>query len=154
MEKGLKIISENRKASHDFNLLEKWECGIELKGTEVKSLRQGKANLKDAYAQVTKSGEVVVYQLHISEYDHGNINNHDPLRPRRLLMHRQEIKRLIGKVREKGFALIPLKLYFKHGLVKLELALATGKHEYDKRQDIAKRDAQREMQRAMRNKNG
>lgn len=96
----------------------------------------------------------MVYQLHISEYDHGNINNHDPLRPRRLLMHRQEIKRLIGKVREKGFALIPLKLYFKHGLVKLELALATGKHEYDKRQDIAKRDAQREMQRAMRNKNG
>ncbi|MCQ2381441.1 MAG: SsrA-binding protein SmpB [Acidaminococcaceae bacterium] len=154
MEKGVKIISENRKASHDFNLLEKWECGIELKGTEVKSLRQGKVNLKDAYAQVTKSGEVVVYQLHISEYDHGNINNHDPLRPRRLLMHRQEIKRLIGKVREKGFALIPLKLYFKHGLVKLELALATGKHEYDKRQDIAKRDAQREMQRAMRNKNG
>lgn len=96
----------------------------------------------------------MVYQLHISEYDHGNINNHAPLRPRRLLMHRQEIKRLIGKVREKGFALIPLKLYFKHGLVKLELALATGKHEYDKRQDIAKRDAQREMQRAMRNKNG
>lgn len=124
-----------------------------MRGTEVKSLRQGRANLKDAYAQVSKSGEVILYQLHISEYDHGNINNHDPLRARRLLMHKHEIKRLIGKVKEKGFALVPLKLYFKHGFVKLELAMATGKHEYDKRQDIAKREAQREMDRAMKAKN-
>lgn len=115
-------------------------------------MRQGKANLKDAYAQITKSGEVVLYQLHIAEYDHGNINNHDPLRPRRLLMHRREIKKLIGKVQIKGFALVPTKMYFKNGLAKVELALATGKHEYDKRQDIAKRDADREMQRAMRAK--
>lgn len=126
---------------------------MELRGTEVKALRQGKANLKDAYAQVTKSAEVIVYQLHISEYDHGNINNHDPLRPRRLLMHRAEIKKLIGKMKGQGYALVPLKLYLKHGLVKLELALATGKHAYDKREDIAKRDAEREIRRALKEKN-
>lgn len=150
MEKTqLKIIAENRKAHHDYNLLERWECGIALTGTEVKALRQGKANLRDAYAQVTKSGDVVVYQLHISEYDHGNINNHDPLRPRQLLLHKQEIKRITGKVQQKGFTLIPLKLYFKHGLVKVDLALASGKQNYDKRQDMAKRDAEREMDRMM-----
>lgn len=148
-EQKIKIISENRKARHDFTIHETFEAGISLTGTEVKSLRAGKANMKDSYAQVTKNAEVFVYNLHISPYDHGNIFNHDPLRSRRLLLHRAEINRLIGKVKEKGFALVPLKLYFKRGLVKMELALATGKKLYDKRQDMAKRDARREMERAL-----
>lgn len=148
-EQKIKIIAENRKARHDYTIHEVFEAGISLTGTEVKSLRAGKANLKDSYAQVTKYEEVFVYQLHISPYDHGNIFNHDPLRSRRLLLHKEEIRRLLGKVKEKGYALVPLKLYFKHGLVKLELALATGKKLYDKRQDIAKRDAKREMERAL-----
>ena len=148
-EQKIKIIAENRKARHDYTIHEVFEAGISLTGTEVKSLRAGKANLKDSYAQVTKYEEVFVYQLHISPSDHGNIFNHDPLRSRRLLLHKEEIRRLLGKVKEKGYALVPLKLYFKHGLVKLELALATGKKLYDKRQDIAKRDAEREMERAL-----
>lgn len=148
-EQKIKIIAENRKARHDFTIHETFEVGIALTGTEVKSLRAGKANMKDSYAQVTRTAEVFVYNLHISPYDHGNIFNHDPLRSRRLLLHREEIRRLIGKVKEKGYALVPLKLYFKHGLVKLELALATGKKLYDKRQDMAKKDAKREMERAL-----
>ena len=148
-EQKIKIIAENRKARHDYTIHEVFEAGIALTGTEVKSLRAGKTNLKDSYAQVTKYEEVFVYQLHISPYDHGNIFNHDPLRSRRLLLHKEEIRRLLGKVKEKGYALVPLKLYFKRGLVKLELALATGKKLYDKRQDIAKRDAKREMERAL-----
>ncbi|MCQ2363476.1 MAG: SsrA-binding protein SmpB, partial [Acidaminococcaceae bacterium] len=110
---------------------------------------QGKANLRDAYAQVTKDVEILLYQMHISEYDHGNINNHEPLRPRRLLLHKREIKKIGTKTAEKGLTLVPLKLYFRSGKVKVELALAQGKHEYDKRQDIAKRDAKREMDRVM-----
>ena len=141
MEKPIKIIAENRKARHDYQLLENWEAGIALTGTEVKALRQGKANLRDAYAQVTKQGEIIVYQLHISEYEHGNINNHDPLRPRRLLLHKQEIKRITNKVMQKGFTLIPVKLYFKHGLVKVDLALAQGKQNYDKRQTLVQSDS-------------
>lgn len=148
-EQKIKIIAENRKARHDFTIHETFEAGIALTGTEVKSLRAGRANMKDSYAQVTRNAEVFVYNLHISPYEHGNIFNHDPLRNRRLLLHREEIRRLIGKVKEKGYALVPLKLYFKHGLVKLELALATGKKLYDKRQDLAKKDAKREMERAM-----
>lgn len=148
-EVRVKIISENRKARHDFSILETFEAGIALTGTEVKSLRAGRANMKDSYAQLTKQAEVFVYNLHISPYDHGNIFNHEPLRPRRLLLHRSEINKLIGKVREKGYALVPLKLYFKRGLVKMELALAVGKKLYDKRQDMAKRDAKREMERAL-----
>ena len=140
-EERIKIIAENRKARHDYTIFETFEAGISLTGTEVKSLRAGKANMKDSYAQITKKAEVFVYQLHISPYDHGNIFNHDPLRNRRLLLHRAEINKLIGKVKEKGYALVPLKMYFKHGLVKLELALAVGKKNYDKRDDIAKRDA-------------
>ena len=116
-EQKIKIIAENRKARHDYTIHETYEAGIALTGTEVKSLRAGKANLKDSYAQLTKQAEVFVYNLHISPYDHGNIFNHDPLRSRRLLLHRAEINKLIGKVREKGYALVPLKLYFKHGLV-------------------------------------
>lgn len=148
-EQKIKIIAENRKARHDFTIHETYEAGIALTGTEVKSLRAGKANMKDSYAQVTRAAEVFVYNLHISPYDHGNIFNHDPMRSRRLLLHREEIRRLIGKVKEKGYALVPLKLYFKHGLVKMELALATGKKLYDKRQDMAKKDAKREMERAL-----
>ena len=146
-EQKIKIIAENRKARHDFTIYETFEAGIALTGTEVKSLRAGKANMKDSYAQVTRQAEVFVYNLHISPYDHGNIFNHDPLRSRRLLLHRAEINKLIGKVKEKGYALVPLKLYFKHGLVKMELALAVGKKLYDKRQDIAKKDQQREASR-------
>lgn len=152
-EQKIKIIAENRKARHDFTIHETFEAGIALTGTEVKSLRAGRANMKDSYAQVTRNAEVFVYNLHISPYEHGNIFNHDPLRNRRLLLHREEIRRLIGKVKEKGYALVPMKLYFKHGLVKLELALATGKKLYDKRQDLAKKDAKREMERAMKERN-
>lgn len=152
-EQKIKIIAENRKARHDFTIHETFEAGIALTGTEVKSLRAGRVNMKDSYAQVTRNAEVFVYNLHISPYEHGNIFNHDPLRNRRLLLHREEIRRLIGKVKEKGYALVPLKLYFKHGLVKLELALATGKKLYDKRQDLAKKDAKREMERAMKERN-
>lgn len=148
-EQKIKIIAENRKARYDFTIYETYEAGIALTGTEVKSLRAGKANMKDSYAQITRSAEVFLYNLHISPYDHGNIFNHDPLRNRRLLMHREEIRKLIGKVKEKGYALVPLKMYFKRGLVKVEIALATGKKLYDKRQDLAKKDAKREMERAM-----
>lgn len=152
-EQRIKVVAENRKARHDYEIHETFEVGIELKGTEVKSLRAGKANLKDSYAQITKTAELCVYNLHISPYDHGNINNHDPLRTRKLLMHRVEIRRLIGKVKEKGYALVPLKLYFTHGLVKMELALATGKKLYDKRQDLAAKDAKREVDRVMKERN-
>ena len=151
-EQKIKIIAENRKARHDFTIYETFEAGIALTGTEVKSLRAGKANMKDSYAQVTRQAEVFVYNLHISPYDHGNIFNHDPLRSRRLLLHRAEINKLIGKVKEKGYALVPLKLYFKHGLVKMELALAVGKKLYDKRQDMAARAAKRDIDRAMKEK--
>ena len=152
-EQKIKIIAENRKARHDFTIYETFEAGIALTGTEVKSLRAGKANMKDSYAQVTRQAEVFVYNLHISPNAHGNIYNHEPLRSRRLLLHRAEINKLIGKVKEKGYALVPLKLYFKHGLVKMELALAVGKKLYDKRQDMAKRDAKREMERALKDRN-
>lgn len=152
-EEKIKIIAENRKARHDYTVLETLEAGIALSGTEVKSLRAGRANLKDSYAQVTRRAEIFVYQLHISPYEHGNIFNHDPLRSRRLLLHRAEINKLIGKVKERGYTLVPLKLYFKRGRVKLELALAVGKKIYDKRQDIAKKDARREMERALKERN-
>lgn len=152
-ERKIKIVAENRKARHDYAIYETYEAGMELTGTEVKSLRAGKANLKDSYAQITKSAEVIVTNLHISPYDQGNRFNHDPLRDRRLLLHKEEIRKLIGKVKEKGYTLVPLKLYFSHGLVKMELALATGKKLYDKRQDMAQRDAKREMERVLKEKN-
>lgn len=152
-EQKIKIIAENRKARHDFTIYETFEAGIALTGTEVKSLRAGKANMKDSYAQVTRQAEVFVYNLHISPYDHGNIFNHASAAQPPPLLHRAEINKLIGKVKEKGYALVPLKLYFKHGLVKMELALAVGKKLYDKRQDMAKRDAKREMERALKDRN-
>ena len=153
VETKIKIITENRKARHDYNIVEAMEAGMELVGTEVKSLRAGKVNLKDSFVRITKKGELVVMNMHISPYAFGNYNNHDPLRTRRLLMHRREIDRLLGKVKEKGYSLIPLKLYFKHGLVKMELALCTGKKIYDKRRDMADRDAKREMQRVLKERN-
>lgn len=148
--KGYRTIIENRRARHEYHILETYEAGISLQGTEVKSLRAGKANLQDSFARV-ENGEMMLYNMHISPYEQGNRFNHEPKRPRRLLMHKQEIMRLLGKVREKGLALVPLKLYFNpRGRVKVELALAQGKKSYDKRQDIAHRDAKREMDRAIR----
>ena len=147
LAKGQRIITENRKARHNYHIEDVFEAGMVLKGTEVKSLRQGRVNLKDAYARI-KKGEVFVYQMHISPYPFAYYNNHDPLRPRKLLLHKREIKRLYGKVNEQGAALVPLKLYFKNGKVKIAIALAKGKRKYDKRESIRRRDEQREMDRA------
>ena len=141
-----KNITVNRKARHEYTILQTFEAGIALQGTEVKSLRQGKANLVDGYAKI-ENGEVWLVSVHISEYTQGNINNHDPVRSRKLLLKKSEIRKLIGKTKEKGLTLIPLRLYFKNGKVKVELALAKGKKVYDKRRDIAKKDFQREQER-------
>lgn len=141
-----KNIAVNRKARHEYAVLQTFETGIVLVGTEVKALREGKANLVDSYALI-KNNEVWLLSLHISEYKQGNINNHIPTRDRKLLMNRSEIRKLIGKTKEKGLTLIPLRLYFKNGRVKVELALAKGKKVYDKREDIAKRDFQRDQER-------
>jgi SsrA-binding protein len=146
----IKIIAENRKARRDYFIVDEYEAGLVLLGTEVKSLRQGRANLKDAYARI-KNGEVYVYQLHIAPYPFAYYDNHDPLRPRKLLLHKHEIKRLYGKMNEKGLTLIPLKLYFKSGKAKILLALAKGKRKYDKREAIKRRDAQRDLDRAIKN---
>jgi SsrA-binding protein len=149
MTDKVKNITENRKARHDYHIEETYEAGIVLAGTEVKSLRAGRANLKDSYARVD-NGEVFLYNAHISPYDQGNQFNHDPLRIRKLLMHKQEIRKLIGRVQEKGLTLVPLKMYFKNGKAKVQLALAKGKKLYDKRDDLAARDAKREMERVFR----
>ena len=141
-----KNITVNRKASHEYFILQTIEAGIALMGTEVKSLRQGKANLVDGYAKI-ENGEVLLVNVNISEYAQGNINNHDPRRDRKLLLNRSEIRKLIGKTKEKGLTLIPLRLYFKNGKVKVELALAKGKKVYDKRHTIAKKDFLREQER-------
>jgi len=144
---AIKIITENRKAWHDYFIIETFEAGIVLKGTEVKSLREGKVNLKDSFAMV-EDEEVFLHNCHISPYIHGNIYNHNPLRIRKLLLHKNEINKLIGKAVEKGLTLIPLKLYFKNGIAKVELALAKGKKLYDKREDIKKKTAMREIEKA------
>ena len=141
-QKGVKVMVQNRKARHDYFIEESWEAGIELKGTEVKSIRLGKCNLKDCYAQV-KDGEMFVYGMHISPYEKGNIFNTDPLRPKKLLLHKAEIRKLQQAVMLKGLALIPLSVYFKDGRIKVELALCKGKKLYDKRETIAKQSAQR-----------
>ena len=145
-KKGIKIAAQNRKAYHDYFVEEKYEAGIELAGTEVKSIRAGTVNLKDAYCTV-KDGELFVHGIHISPYEKGNIFNKDPLRVRKLLMHRYEIRKLDSKLKEKGLTLVPLQVYFKNSLVKLEIGLARGKKLYDKRQDIAKKDMRREAER-------
>jgi SsrA-binding protein len=146
----IKVVAENRKARHDYIIEDKYEAGIVLAGTEVKSLRMGKANLKDAYARI-KNGEVFVYQMHIGAYPFAYFDNHDPLRPRKLLLHSYEIKKLYGKVNEKGYSLIPLRLYFKEGKAKLSLALARGKQSHDKRETIRRRDQKRELDRERKN---
>jgi len=143
---AIKIIALNRKARFDYFIEDEYEAGLVLKGTEVKSLRLGKANIKDAYARVV-NGEVFVYQMHIGPYPFAYYENHDPLRVRKLLLHKQEIKRLYAKVNEKGHSLIPLKLYFSDGKAKLTLALAKGKRRYDKRDAIRRRDEQRDLDR-------
>ena len=144
--KGVKQVAANRKALHDYFVLERFEAGVELFGTEVKSIRQGHVNLKDSFC-IVKDGQMHVHGMHISPYEKGNIFNKDPLRVRRLLMHKTEIRRLESKLAEKGLTLVPLQVYFKGSLVKVEVGLARGKKLYDKRQDIAKKDARREVER-------
>lgn len=144
----LKIICENRKARHEFHFLEVFEAGIELSGTEVKSLRAGKGNIQDAYAKI-ENGQLFLYNMHISPYEMGNRFNHDPKRARRLLLHKNEILRLFAKVREKGLTIIPVKVYFSGSLVKVEIALSQGKKLYDKRQDLINRAVKRETERAV-----
>jgi SsrA-binding protein len=148
-EQGIRVVANNRKAYHDFFIDETYEAGLVLMGTEVKSLREGRVQLRDSYAEM-KEGELYLVGVHISPYMQGNIWNHDPLRRRKLLLHRKELNRLLGKVKERGYALVPTKIYFKNGLAKVEIGLARGKKQYDKRADLAKRDAQREMERALR----
>lgn len=147
-QQSIKVVAQNRQASHEYFIEEKIEAGIELCGTEVKSIRQGTLNLKDAWCGI-KDGELLVNQMHISPYEHGNIFNRDPRRPRRLLMHKREIMRLYGKVKQDGYALIPLSVYFKGSRVKVSVGLCKGKKLYDKRQSAADRDAKRQIERAM-----
>ena len=152
MEKNKKkIVVANRKAFHDYEIIERIEAGIVLNGTEVKSLRAGKANFKDSYARVV-DGELFVVNLHISPYDHGSAWNHDPVRRRKLLLQKRESKRLIGKIEEKGLTIVPLSIYFRGSWAKIEIAIARGKKLYDKRKDIAKRDSDRDTQRELKNK--
>jgi SsrA-binding protein len=148
---GTKMIADNRRARYEYELLDRYEAGIVLTGTEVKSLRQGRASLAQAYADV-RDGELWLLNASIATYDQGNIANHDPERPRKLLLHRREIDSLFGKVRERGLTLVPTRLYFKDGRAKVELALARGKERQDKRRDIARRDADRQIERAMKSR--
>jgi len=145
------VVVSNRKAFHDYFIEETLEAGIVLSGTEVKSLREGRINLKDSFARV-ENGEVLLYNCHISPYSHGNISNHDPTRKRKLLLQRREIERLLGKAQQRGYTLVPLKVYFKRGWAKLELGLARGKKLYDKRETESKKSAQREIEKAVRGK--
>ena len=149
---GIKIVSENRKAFHDYFINDRVEAGIILTGTEIKSIRNGKINLKDSYARI-KNGEIWVYQMHISTYEQGNRYNHDPLRPRKLLLHRSEINKLVGKIQLQGLTLLPIKLYLKNGMAKVELAVGQGKKNYDKRQVLAEREGKRDIERALRDRN-
>lgn len=150
-KKGVKIAAQNRKAHHDYYVEEKYEAGIELAGTEVKSVRAGTLNLKDSYCSV-KDGELFVHGMHISPYEKGNIFNKDPVRPRRLLMHKREIRKLHALVKQDGYTLVPLSVYFKDSRVKVEVGLCKGKKNYDKRDAAAQRDAKREMDRAMKDR--
>ena len=152
MGEAVKVIAKNSKAYHDYFIEEKYEAGIELAGTEVKSIRMGNVNLKDSFCLI-KDGQLSVLGMHISPYEKGNIFNKDPRRPRRLLMHKREIMRLFGRLKQDGLALIPLSIYFKGPRVKLELGLARGKKLYDKRESAARRDAKREIDRTMKTRN-
>ena len=145
-QKGNRMIANNKKAYHDYFIEDKYEAGISLAGTEVKSLRMGKCSIKEAFVRIEK-GEVIIYGMHISPYEKGNIFNKDPLRPKKLLMHKSEIRKLVGKIAEQGYTLVPVEVYFKGSLVKVQIALAKGKKLYDKRQDIARKDMRREAER-------
>jgi SsrA-binding protein len=149
---SLKTIAQNKKARHDYFIEESYEAGIELFGTEVKSIRQGRVNLKDSWCSIDK-GEIFVNGMHISPYEQGNIFNRDPMRVRKLLMHKKEINRLFGVVKQMGYSLIPISLYFKDSRVKVQVGLCKGKKLYDKREDMAKRAAKRDMERAMKEQN-
>ena len=146
---GVKPVAENRKARHDYFIEETYECGIELKGTEVKSMRQGKVNLKESFAHV-KNGEMLVEGMHISPYDHGSYFNTDPLRPKRLLLHKNEIRKLSQQVQKQGYTLVPLSVYLKNGRMKLSLGVCVGKHLHDKRDAMAERSVKHDIERAMR----
>ena len=150
--KGIKVIAKNSKAYHDYFIEDKYEAGIELAGTEVKSIRQGHVNLKDSFC-IVKDGQMHVHGMHISPYEKGNIFNKDPLRVRKLLLHKSEIMKLNGKVTQKGYTLVPLQVYFKGSLVKVEIGLARGKKLYDKRADLAKKDQRRELEKDFKVKN-
>lgn len=151
-KESIKLVANNKKAFHDYFIEDKYEAGISLAGTEVKSLRMGKCSVKEAFIRIEK-GEVIIYGMHISPYEKGNIFNKDPLRPRKLLMHKYEINKIAGKMAEKGYTVVPLQVYFKGSLAKVEIALARGKKLYDKRQDIAKKDMRRESEREFKVKN-
>ena len=152
LKEKIKIVCDNRKARHEYNFLEVFEAGIELRGTEVKSLRAGKGNIQDAYAKI-EDGQMILYNMHISPYEMGNRFNHDPKRPRRLLLHKNEIIKLYSKVREKGLTIIPTKVYFSKSLIKVEIALAQGKKLYDKREDMISKTIQRETERSLKEMN-
>ena len=153
MKKGtFKLVANNKKAYHDYFIEEKYEAGLALHGTEVKSLRLGKCSIKEAFIKI-EQGEVFVYGMHVSPYEKGNIFNKDPLRVKKLLLHRQEIRRMSGRIAEKGYTLVPLQVYFKNGLAKVEIGLAKGKKLYDKRQDIAKKDQRREAEKEFKIRN-
>lgn len=152
MKDSIKLVANNKKAYHDYFIDEKFECGIELFGTEVKSIRSGKCSIKEAFVKIEK-GEVYVFGMHVNPYEKGNIFNKDPLRVKKLLLHKQEINKLLGKIKEKGYTLVPLQVYFSNGRAKVEIGLARGKKLYDKRDDIAKKDARRETEREFKVKN-
>lgn len=148
MEKGAKkLIANNKKVYHEYFLEEIYEAGICLHGTEVKSIRMGKCSVKESFVRIEKDGEVYIYGMHVTPYEKGNIFNKDPLRPKKLLLHKKEIQKLVGKIAEKGYTLVPVEVYLSNGLVKVQIALAKGKKLYDKRQDIAKKDQRREAER-------
>lgn len=151
-QEAMKLVANNKKAYHDYFIDEKYEAGLVLHGTEVKSLRLGKCSVKEAFVRIENS-EVWIYGMHISPYEKGNIFNRDPLRPKKLLMHKDEIRKLTGKISEKGFTIVPLQVYFKDGRAKIEISLARGKKLYDKRQDIAKKDQRREAEKEFKVKN-
>ncbi|MBQ7765786.1 MAG: SsrA-binding protein SmpB [Lachnospiraceae bacterium] len=149
---GMKLIANNKKAYHDYFIEEKYEAGLVLHGTEVKSLRQGKCSIKESFIRI-ENGEMIIYGMHVSPYEKGNIFNKDPLRPKKLLLHKREIMKLLGKIKEKGYTLVPLQVYFTSGRAKIEIGLAKGKKLYDKRDDIAKKDQRRESERDFKVKN-
>jgi SsrA-binding protein len=146
-----KVVAQNKKARHDYHIEETFEAGIVLQGTEIKSIRAGKANLKDSFARV-QNGELFLHNMHVSPYEQGNRYNHDPFRTRKLLLHRKEINKLLGATKEQGYSIVPLKMYLKNGYAKVLIGLAKGKKNYDKRQDLKKKDAKREIERAFRDR--